>query len=106
MARIHFIVNPLRPSIGLRWPYEEQKIQSLTKDFKVHITRGRLHGEILARQAIDEGAELIVSVAGHSTLSEIANGLYRSSLAGLKVPLLAVHSELHAGDMIRSLNYE
>ncbi len=103
MARIHFIVNPQRPSIGLKWPYEELKIQELTKDFKVHIIRGKLHGEILARQAVDEGAELIVSVAGDSTLSEIVNGIYRASQGNRPVPRLALHPELHAGDTVRSL---
>lgn len=103
VARIHFIVNPNRPAIGLRWPYEEQRIQALTKDFKVHIVRGRLHAEILARQAADEGAELVVSIGGDSTLSEIANGLYRASLGGMKIPKLAIHAELHAGDAVKSL---
>jgi len=103
MSKIHFIVNPQRQSIGLRWPYEEQKIRNLTNDFQVHIVRGRYHAEILARQAMEEGAELIVSVGGDSTLSEIANGLYRASLGGKKVPLLTLYPELHAGDTIRSL---
>lgn len=103
MARIHFIVNPLRQSIGLRWPYEEQKIESLTKDFKVHIIRGRLHAEILARQAMEEGAELIVSVGGDSTFSEIANGIYRASLGGQRVPKVTLYPELHAGDTVKSL---
>lgn len=103
MPKIHFIVNPQRPSIGLRWPYEEQKIENLTKDFRVHLTRGRMHSEILVRTAIEDGCELIVSVGGDSTLSEIANGLYRASLGGGKVPLLAIHPELHAGDTMRSL---
>jgi diacylglycerol kinase family enzyme len=103
MARIHFIVNPQRPSIGLRWPLEENRIASVTKDFRVHITRGRLHAEILARQAVEEGCELLVSVGGDSTLSEIANGLYRSSLGGHPTPLLTLHPELHAGDAAKSI---
>lgn len=103
MAKIHFIVNPQRQSIGLRWPYEEQKIRNITNDFQVHIIRGRYHAEILARQAMEEGAELIVSVGGDSTLSEIANGLYRAALGGRKIPLLTFYPGLHAGDTIRSL---
>ena len=103
MARIHFIVNPQRPSIGLRWPHEEKKIASITKDFMVHISRGRLHAEILTRQAMEAGAELIVSVGGDSTLSEIANGLYRSSQVGRPVPKLAVYPGLHQGDTVKSM---
>ena len=104
MARIHFIVNPSRPSIGLNWPYEEKRIAELTQDFQVHIIRGRLHAEILSRQAMDAGAELIVCVAGDSTLSEIVNGLYRASLGGAPVPALTIHAGLQRGDTIRTWN--
>jgi diacylglycerol kinase family enzyme len=103
MASIHFIVNPLRPSIGLRWPYEEKKIESLTKDFAVHITRGRLHAEILTREAMRAGAELIVCAGGDSTLSEIINGLYRGSAGGKPLPKLALYPDLQQGDFVKSL---
>ncbi|MBN8555539.1 MAG: hypothetical protein J0L93_08855 [Deltaproteobacteria bacterium] len=103
MAKIHFIVNPQRPSIGLRWPYEEKKIEALTQDFKVHITRGRLHAEILCRKAVEEGAKLIVSVGGDSTLSEVINGLYRASLGGRPIPALTFYPELKQGDFVRSI---
>jgi diacylglycerol kinase (ATP) len=103
MALIHFIVNPLRPSIGLQWPYEEKKIERLTKDFKVHITRGRLHAEILSRKAAEEGAKLVVAVGGDSTLSEIVNGLYRASQGGHPAPALTFYPELKQGDFVRSI---
>lgn len=103
MARIHFIVNPLRPSIGLRWPYEEVSIRTLISDFEVHITRGRLHAEILARKALEEGAQLIVCVGGDSTLNQIINGVYRASLGGDLLPKITVHPELQKGDAIKSL---
>lgn len=104
MALIHFIVNPLRPSIGLRWPYEEQKVRQLTSDFKVHITRGHLHAEILTRTAIEAGAKLIVCAGGDSTLSEIINGLHRASLGNENIPKLAIYAGLQQGDFVKSLN--
>ncbi|MDB5036892.1 MAG: hypothetical protein JWQ35_420 [Bacteriovoracaceae bacterium] len=103
MARIHFIVNPLRPSIGLRWPYEEKMIESMTRDFQVHITRGRLHSEILTRTAMEAGAELIVCAGGDSTLSEIVNGLYRAGQGGGPVPKLALYAGLQQGDTVKGL---
>ncbi len=106
MAKIHFIVNPLRESIGQRWPYEEKKIEKITQDFAVHISRGRLHAELLVRKAINQGADLIVSVGGDSTLSEIVNGLYRASQGGGHVPKLALHCDLHAGDTRQSLKLD
>mgnify|MGYP000844099948 CR=1 FL=1 len=106
VARIHFIVNPLRPSIGLQWPYEEKKIQAVTEDFEVHITRGRFHAEILTRQAIQDGAELLVCVGGDSTLSEMVNGLYRASLGGGRTPKITLYPELQAGDTARTLRLQ
>lgn len=103
MASIHFIVNPLRPSIGLRWPYEEQKIRALTQDFEVHITRGHLHAETLTRVAIENGAKLIVCAGGDSTLSEVVNALSRSTRLGERSPKLSLYPELQQGDFIRSL---
>ncbi len=102
MAKIHFIVNPLRPSIGLKWPYEEARIEKITKDFKVHISRGRLHAEILTRTAMEEGAELIVSVGGDSTLNQIVNGVYRASLGGRPQPKIALYPGLQKGDAVKS----
>lgn len=103
MARIHFIVNPLRPSIGLRWPYEEKKIEEVTRDFRVHLSRGRFHAETLTEQAIAERAELIVAVGGDSTLSEIANGLTRIKRSGRSIPKLALYPGLQQGDFVKSL---
>ncbi len=104
MSQIHFIVNPFRPSIGLRWPYEENKIEALTKDFVVHLSRGKMHSEILTRQAIEDGAKLLVCVGGDSTLSEIVNGLYRASRGNREVPKLTFYPGLQQGDAVRSFD--
>jgi len=104
MAQIHFIVKPFRTSIGPRWPFEEKKIAEITKDFDVHISRGRMHAEKLAEAAIESGAKLIVCVGGDSTLSEIANAIIRAENNGKKVPQLTYHSGFQSGETVRSLN--
>lgn len=103
MARIHFIVNPRRPSIGMRWPYEERKIATFTDDFAVRITRGRSHAELLTREAIEQNAELIVCVGGDSTLCEIVNEIQRAGRGGLNLPAITVHPSLQRGDAVKSL---
>lgn len=103
MAKIHFIVNPRRPSIGLRWPYEERKVRAFTNDFKTHITRGRSHAELLTREAIDQGAKLIVCIGGDSTLCEIVNALDRAARGGLEVPAITIHPTLQKGDAVKSI---
>lgn len=103
MAKIHFIVNPRRPSIGLRWPYEERKVRAFTNDFVTHITRGRSHAELLTRDAIAQGAKLIVCVGGDSTLCEIVNELDRASRGGFEVPALTLHPALQKGDAVKSI---
>ena len=103
MALIHFIVKPFRTSIGPRWPFEEKKIAEITKDFDVHISRGRMHAEKLAEAAIESGAKLIVCVGGDSTLSEIANAIIRAENNGKKPPLLTYHSGFQSGETVRSL---
>jgi len=100
MARIHFIVNPFRSSIGPRWPYEEKNIASVTQDFDVHISRGRLHAEKLSEAALASGAKLIVCVGGDSTLSEIANAVIRSQAPSTHI---TYHSGFQEGEIIRSL---
>ncbi len=87
----------------MRWPFEERAVREITPNYRVHFTRGRLHAEILTREALSAGAKLIVCVGGDSTLCEIANELLRSARLGHDVPALTLHPQLQRGDAIRSL---
>lgn len=100
MAKIHFIIDPISSSIGPQWPYEQQSIEGLTKDFEIHIVRSRSHAEHLARKARNEGAELVVSVGGDETLNEIANALHPQTEDS---PAIAIYPGLQRGDLVRWL---
>lgn len=103
MAKIHFIINPKETSIGDRWPYEQKQIESITRDFEVHLVRGRNHAEALTIAAANERAELVVCVGGDSTINEITNGLFR---LGNRAPALSVHPQFQRGSFLKSLKWE
>ena len=75
--KIAFIVNPhaAAGSAGKTWP----KISALARDrlgpFSAHFTTGPGDGIRLTRQALHDGAEVIVCVGGDGTLNEVVNGL-------------------------------
>jgi|GEM_PF-5039455 len=100
MALIHFIIDPIYSHIGTKWPYEQSKIEALTKDFKVHLIRGRSHAEALATQAKTEGAKLIVCLGGDRVFNELANALYPETEPS---PRLCFHP-LHASNLAKSLH--
>jgi len=103
MAKIHFIINPKETSIGDRWPYEQKKIESITRDFEVHLVRGRNHAEALTLSAANQRAELVICAGGDSTINEITNGLFR---LGNRAPALSVHPQFQRGSFAKSLNWE
>jgi YegS/Rv2252/BmrU family lipid kinase len=75
--RTVFIVNPQAGmgSAGREWP----RIEALARDhlgsFQALLTSGPGEATSLTRQALSEGAELIVCVGGDGTLNEVVNGL-------------------------------
>jgi diacylglycerol kinase (ATP) len=75
--KIAFIVNPhaAAGSAGKTWP----KISALARDrvgpFSTYFTTGPGDGIRLTRQALSDGAEVIVCVGGDGTLNEVVNGL-------------------------------
>ena len=75
--KIAFIVNPhaAAGSAGREWP----KIKTLARDrlgpFSAHFTTGSGDAVRLTRQALRNGADIIVCVGGDGTLNEVVNGL-------------------------------
>lgn len=58
-----------------RWPALQQALDALPLEYGFAFTEGRGHASLLARQAFDQGARLLVSVGGEGTLFEMVNGL-------------------------------
>jgi diacylglycerol kinase (ATP) len=74
--RFAFIVNPnaAMGAIGREWP----RIQDLAKqrlgEFQAFLTTGPGHAIALTRQALEQGADVVVCVGGDGTLNEVVNG--------------------------------
>jgi diacylglycerol kinase (ATP) len=57
------------------WPPLAEALSERRLDHEVVLTEGTGHAAELARQAVEEGARLIVGVGGDGTLHEIVNGV-------------------------------
>ncbi|MBW1715998.1 MAG: diacylglycerol kinase family lipid kinase [Deltaproteobacteria bacterium] len=74
--KMMFIVNPnaAMGSAGKEWP----QIKALARDrlgpFQAQLTAGPGDATRLARQALIEGAEVVICVGGDGTLNEVVNG--------------------------------
>jgi YegS/Rv2252/BmrU family lipid kinase len=71
-----FIVNPQAAMGAARrdWPYIEALARDRLGSFQALLTSGPGEATSLTRQALLEGAELIVCVGGDGTLNEVVNG--------------------------------
>lgn len=71
------IVNPV--SGRIRYPrhveWLKRELARRGSRVEVKLTRGPLQGIALAREAVGEGAELVVAVGGDGTLNEVINGI-------------------------------
>jgi diacylglycerol kinase (ATP) len=71
-----FIVNPAAAggAAGREWPGIQSMAQDRLGPFQVQLTAGLGDAIQLTRQAILEGADLVVCVGGDGTLNEVVNG--------------------------------
>ena len=78
--KLHAIVNfhSAGGRTRKRWPQMEAEIKKRFGDFTVSETTGPFSGEPLARQALKDGATLILAVGGDGTFSECANGFFEN----------------------------
>lgn len=82
------IVNP---KAGRRKQSPVQEISAALRqpfvDLKVHLTSGPGDATLAARQAVDDGFELVVAAGGDGSLNEVANGLIGSEVELGLVPV-------------------
>ena len=59
-----------------RWGEIRDGLKHFVRDFKVEFTEKPFHATDIAREAIKDGADLVIGVGGDGTMNEIANGFY------------------------------
>jgi len=82
--RAKVIVNPVAGGGATRrkWPLIRELLIGSGLSFDYEYTQGVGHGIELARAAVGDGYELVVSVGGDGTANEVANGLIDPSGTG------------------------
>ena len=78
MTTIACIVNPCSGNgrTGKKWPQIERALKQHLGDPRAYMTEGPRHATELARRALDDGADLVISVGGDGTNNEVLNGLF------------------------------
>jgi YegS/Rv2252/BmrU family lipid kinase len=105
MARIACIVNPQSANgrTGKRWPAIAQALGAHLGEPRAYFTEGPRHATELARRALEEGAELVISVGGDGTNNEVLNGLFADGKPVNPEAAMAVIPGGTGGDFARLL---
>ncbi len=100
------IVNPAsnRGQTGHRWAEIKATLRYFLKDFKYDLTERPCQATDLAREAIKDGAELLVGVGGDGTANEIANGFFEQQKIINPEATLGLVPSGTGCDFTRSLN--
>jgi diacylglycerol kinase (ATP) len=98
-----FLVNPAsgNGATGKRWPALERQAADFGLAPEVGMSTGPGGLAELARQAADDGAELVVAVGGDGTVHEVTNGLLRSTRRPL--PELGILARGTGDDFVRAV---
>jgi YegS/Rv2252/BmrU family lipid kinase len=99
------IINPEsnRGRTRKRWGEIRDGLKSFIREFKYEFTEKPLHATALAREAIKDGAELVIGVGGDGTMNEIANGFYEDRVIINPEATLGVVPAGTGCDLIKSL---
>ena len=75
------IINPVAGGHSIRreWPQISRQLQKVGLSFDHEFTRSAGHATEIASRAIDSGYRYLIAVGGDGTVSEVANGMLRSS---------------------------
>src|SRR5262249_10900852 len=85
-VRLRLIVNPIASSMtGHRLRFIQATLAAGTP-LEVVTTTGRDHGRELAREAADDGVDVVIVASGDGTLNEAANGLVGTPTALAPIP--------------------
>jgi diacylglycerol kinase (ATP) len=100
------IVNPEsnRGRTRKRWGEIRDGLRSFIREFKFEFTERPQQATDLAREAIKDGAELVIGVGGDGTMNEIANGFYEDRKIINPEATLGLVPAGTGCDLIKSLN--
>ncbi len=104
--KTNVIVNPEsnRGRTRKRWEEIRQGLKSFIREFKFEFTEKPFHATDLARDAIKDGADLVIGVGGDGTMNEIANGFFEDSRIINPEAALGLVPSGTGCDLIKSLN--
>ena len=102
------IINPnsQNGTCGKRFPAIKPLIEGILGDVKVLTTDGPWVAAELTRQALRDGADLIVSIGGDGTHNEVANGFFERGEPVKKEAALAIVPFGTGGDFRKSLGID
>ncbi len=103
--RVYGIVNPTAALGKARrfWTKLRELLQEQIGPFPWEWTESPLQATALARSALQQGYDLIISVGGDGTHNEVINGFFTDGKVQNSQAILAVVSCGSGGDLIRSL---
>jgi YegS/Rv2252/BmrU family lipid kinase len=106
-ARVACIVNPRSAGgkTGKRWPEIERAVTKHLGEIHAYMTSKPRHATELARQALAEGAELVISVGGDGTNNEVLNGLFEDGRPVNPAAAMSVIPGGTGGDFARLLGF-
>lgn len=103
MLQAKLIVNPAAGAGRTRkkWPQIMERLKSIGLRFEHDFTEAPRHAVELAKSAVKQGYETVVSVGGDGTINEVVNGLYNSG--NLEDVSLGIISTGTGSDYIRTI---
>jgi YegS/Rv2252/BmrU family lipid kinase len=113
MKRIAFIINPIA---GIRKKINvaemiHRYIDATTFEYNIYFTQYKGHAELLAKQALETGYDIVAASGGDGTINEIARALVNTRVPLAILPMgsgngLARHLgiPLHIPDAIKTIN--
>ncbi len=104
-TRTVVVVNPASQNgaLGRKWPDVARVLRRAIDGFEPVFTKGPGDATELTAQALDGGAECIVSVGGDGTTNEVVNGFFRDGQPRAKEACLGVIPFGTGGDFRRTV---
>jgi len=103
LPHVKVIVNPAAGAgkTARKWPHISELFKNIGLRFEHVLTEAPGHAVELARDAVNEGYEQVISVGGDGTINEIVNGLYNGG--GISEVRLGIVSTGTGSDFIRTI---